>query len=300
MSGKAYEDIMNLRGYEDFKALAKRLCQLAQSRRDLSGVQAPVPNFLFVEDPGAGVTTQLKLLTRLLMEQKLIRFMGERRYFEWALDDDAFEKGGSFDRLLQETDAAAGFYSQFRGVIGIELGEWSSWPRHPGFRRLLDFAADMYRRVTFVFVTEERDAEKLARLHRVLNEATPIEMIRCPLPKAEDMTQYLLDFLWERGFAAAEKTEAAIAEFMPELMKTEDFDGMQTMSILADEIVFHACSSAGGVQLASATADGKERVQTVPVVRPEHLSFITGEKGYISRHARRQAKQKKIGFERVG
>ena len=115
MNGKACETIMNLRGYDEFKALAKRLCQLAQRRRELSGVRAPLPNFLFVEAPGAGVTTQLKLLTRLLMELKLMRFAGERRFFEWTLDRDAFEKGGSFDRLLQETAAMAGFYSQFRG-----------------------------------------------------------------------------------------------------------------------------------------------------------------------------------------
>ena len=300
MSGKAYEAIMNLRGYEELKALAKRLLKLAENRKSLSGTQIRVPNFLFVEDPGAGVTTQLKLLTRLLMELKLMRFIGERRFFEWALDGDAFEKGGSFDRLLQETAAMAGFYSQFRGVIGVELGEWSSWPQHPGFRRLLDFAADMYGRITFVFVTEERDEEKLARLHRALNEATSIEMVRCPLPKAEDMTQYLLDFLWDRGFAAAPEAEAAIAEFMPALMKTEGFDGMQTMSILADEIVFQACSSDGGVRLAAATADGKESVQAVPVVRAEHLSFITEEQGYISRHARRPVQPRRIGFERVG
>lgn len=299
MSETAFEKIMNLRGYEEFKALARQLCQAAENRDSL-GTRVPLPNFLFVEDPGAGVTTQLKLFTRLLMERKLIRFMGEKRYFEWALDGEAFEKGGSFDRLLLETEAAAGFYSQFRGVIGIELGEWSSWPQTPDFRRLLDFAADTYGRITFVFVTEEREEEKLARLYRVLNEATALRMIRCPLPKPEDMTQYLLDFLWERGFAATEKAEAAIAAFMPALMKTEDFDGMQTMSILADEIVFQACSSAGGAPLAAALADGRKGVQAMPLVQPEHLSFITGEWGFISGHARKSAKQRKIGFERVG
>ena len=81
MNGNAYEDIMALRGYEEFKALAQRLNQLAESRKSLSGTRIPVPNFLFVEAPGAGVTTQLRLLTRLLMERRLMRFMGEKRFF---------------------------------------------------------------------------------------------------------------------------------------------------------------------------------------------------------------------------
>ncbi len=294
MIGKAYEDIMNLRGYEEFKALARRLCRLAENRRNFSEARIWVPNMLFVEDPGAGVTTQLKLLTRLLMELKLVSFMGEKRFFEWALDDDAFEKGGSFDRLLLETSAAAGFYSQFCGVIGIELGGWSSWPEYPGFRRLLDFAADMDKRITFVFVTEERDPEMLARLHRILNEAASIEMIRCPLPRAEDMTQYLLEFLRDRGFAAAPDAEAAIGAFMPALMKTEGFDGMQTMSILADEIVFQACTASDGVPLAPAEG------QAMPAVRAQHLEFITGERGYIRRNTRKPAAKRRIGFERVG
>ena len=296
MNGNAYEDIMALRGYEEFKALAQRLNQLAESRKSLSGTRIPVPNFLFVEAPGAGVTTQLRLLTRLLMERRLMRFMGEKRFFEWALDGDAFDRGGSFDRLLAETNAAAGFYSQFRGVIGVELGEWSAWPRHPAFRRMLDFAADMYGQILFVFVTEEEDEDKLAELQRTLNEAMPIERVRCPLPPAHDMAQYLMDFLWERGFATAKDAEALIESFMPKLMATESFDGMQTMSILADEIVFRACSSAQG--MAMAPVDGEGAPRSMPVVKAEHLAFITGEHGYIERHARRA--NRLIGFERVG
>lgn len=298
MSGTAYEDIMALRGYGEFKALAERLRQLGENSRTLPGAQIRVTNFLFAEAPGAGVTTQLRLLTRLLAEQKLVRFMGEKRFFEWALDGEAFDRGGSFDRLLMETNAAAGFYSQFRGVVGIELGEWSVWPRHPAFRRMLDFVADMYGQIVFAFVTEEQDEGRLTELHRALNEATPIELVRCPLPSPHDMALYLLDFLRARGFAASSEAQSDIAAFMPSLMKTEGFDGMQTMSILADEIVFRACSSARGPKMVP--ADGADARQSMPLVGAEHLSFITGDGGYIDRCARRPERQRRrqIGFER--
>ena len=66
MRNEAYEDIMSLRGFDEFKALAGRLSQLAANRRSLPEANIRVPNFLFVEAPGAGVTTQIRLLTRLL------------------------------------------------------------------------------------------------------------------------------------------------------------------------------------------------------------------------------------------
>ena len=105
MRNEAYEDIMSLRGFDEFKALAGRLSQLAANRRSLPEANIRVPNFLFVEAPGAGVTTQIRLLTRLLQETRLMRFTGEKRFFEWVLGEDAFEPGGGFDRLLRQVNA---------------------------------------------------------------------------------------------------------------------------------------------------------------------------------------------------
>ena len=295
MHRTAYDDIIALRGYDEFKELAKRLKQLGENRRNLSGVQIRMTNFLFAEAPGAGVTTQLRLLTRLLAEQKLTPFMGEKRFFEWILNENAFERGGSFDRLLAETDAAAGFYSRFCGVVGLELDTWSKKPRHPGFRRLLDFVEDMYGQIVFVFVTEEQNEDRLTELHQVLNEATPVELVHCPLPSADDMAQYLLDFLWARGFAATQEAKSEIEAFMPRLIQIDRFDGMQTMSILADEIVFRVCSSAPDSDASS--EDGQEMTGIMPLVQARHLSFIAGEGGYIDRRMRRR-QHRLIGFER--
>ena len=295
MNRSAYEEIMALRGYEGFKKLAGRLRHLAEIRDHMAGTRIRVPNFLFVEAPGAGVTTQLKLLTRLLMEEKLTPFMGEKRFFEWALDENAFETGGSFDRLLMARDAAAGFYGQFRGVIGIELGTWTWRTEDLRIRRLLDFASDVYGQIVLVFITEEQDARELEALEKALNQATPLEVMRCPLPGPGDMAQYLLDFLWERGFAATREAQAAVEAFMPDLMATEDFEGLKTMNILADEIVFRACCKDRGEMR---VAGKKEDMNAMPLVRAEDLGFIAGEAGYIARHTARSSRRGMIGFGR--
>ena len=288
MSVTAFEEIMNLRGYEEFKALAERLRTLGENRRHLTDASIRVPNFLFAEAPGAGVTTQIKLLTRLIAEQKLLCFMGERHSFEWALDHEAFEEGGSFDRLLMEVDAAAGFYSYFSGVVGIELDGWADRPEDRRLDRLKAFVADTYGQIVFVFVTEKMDSQSLERLECALNAPAPIDVVRCPLPSPADMAEYLIDFLGRRGFSVNDEARAAIAGFMPELMETVGFDGMQTMNVLADEIIFDACSADSGL-----TADagaGK------PVLSKRHLRCVTGKQGYIALH-RRSPERRKIGFE---
>ena len=290
MAENAYAEIMDLRGFEEFKDLAKRLCQLSESRRTLQGTHVRVPNFLFAEAPGAGVTTQIRLLTRLLMEQRLIRFMGEKRCFEWVLDEHAFEQGGSFDRLLMEVNAAAGFYSQFRGVIGIELDRWVKRADDPKLTRLTDFVSDMFGQIVFVFVVEKQADDKLAALHRVLSAATPVMLVHCPLPGAREMAAYLTDFLSQRGFGATQEAVAAMEGFMPELMRTRGFDGLQTVSNLADEIVFRACTGLSPAGEFSGQA----------LVRPEDLAFVTQSGGFIDRFGKDDRQHSRIGFERVG
>ena len=62
------ERIEQLRGLEELKALARRLWQVAENKRALPMTRVQLPNYLFIEAPGCGVTTHIRMITDLLQE----------------------------------------------------------------------------------------------------------------------------------------------------------------------------------------------------------------------------------------
>ena len=292
MQIQSLERIRQLRGMDEFKALAERLMHVAENkaRHPMSRIQ--LPNYLFIEAPGCGVTTHIRMLTDLLYELNLTPFEGERRCFEWVLDRNAFSdeasvSGNAFDQLLKEMLAMAGFHESFCGVIGLEMDDWQRCANSRELTRLFDLVDDRMGQIVFVFVVQQQEnGDPDALIHRISAEM-PLEVVHCPLPSADDMAQYLADFLRRRHFSVAPGTAEAIRAFIPALMKTDVFDGFQTLDNLADEIVYRFC--AGSVR-----ADVE--------IGPEDVAFVCQPGGYIDRLSKRTGKKRNrpIGFRSEG
>lgn len=283
-ASQALADIHNLRGMEEFKNLSRKLIRIAYNRRALSTARIRLPNYLFAIAPGSGVTTHLHQLTRLLEGLELMRFEGERKCFEWIIDKKAFEVNGAFDRLLAQVKAMAGFRSSFYGVVGIDIDDWSSDPADPKLDRLLDFCEDMQDQILFVYIVDLHDEEKLAALVKRLSAATPLELIRFPLPSEEDLLLSLIDFLNERGFKLSKAAIEYLRSVMPKIIGCDQFDGYQTLDNLADEIIYHFCS-------------GEELKK--PLLAKADLLFIEQPGGYLSRFDSdsQRSKHRRIGFD---
>ena len=268
MGSNAIEDIRSIHGMEEFKALAARLAQVADNRRKLTGARIQLPNYLFAVAPGCGVTTRIRQLTRLLDDLHLIRFEGDRKYFEWVLDSAAFKENGGFDRLLDQIRLVAGFRNSFYGVIGLDIEAWVRNADSPDLSRLMDFAEDMLGQITIVFVVNLHDADALAPIARRISQAMPLEIIRIEMPNAEELVQCLTDFLRKRGFSVRTSAKEYFLSIMPELIRDEQFDGFQTLENLADEIVYRYCSG--------------EINDSIYLDRSD-VAFISAPDGYINR-----------------
>jgi len=289
LTPKSLERIEQLRGTEEFKALGRRLLHVAENKRSLPMSQIQLPNYLFIEAPGCGVTTHIRMLTELLQELKLIPFEGDRRYFEWVLDENAFkEKGGSFERLLDEITVMAGFHSHFKGVIGLEIDAWQDRADADEFTRLLDLADDCLGQILFIFTVQMRDKGDPDALIRRLSAEMPLEVIHCPLPSSDDMALYLGDFLRRRRFRVSLATIERLKALMPKLVEAKAFDGFQTLDNLADEIVYQYCA-----------AENRSENQ---MIEPEDIAFIDAPNGYIDRLTARggKSRRKPIGFQTGG
>lgn len=272
LESAAYQKIMALRGMTEFKELAERMRTLAENRRKLSTARLQLPNFVFASDPGCGVTTHLKLFTQLLYELNLQRFEGDRRCFEAILDHNAF-KDGNFDALLGKLRDQAGFYRHFCGVVGIEIDDWVDDFFADELDRLLQFADDVFGQVLLVFEVGLRSDEQLAGLVKRLSLQMPLEVVRFPLPSAEELCQYLRDFLIRRGFEVPEETTQKLREVMPELMCVYGFDGFQTLDNMADEIIYHYVSRT--------PVSGR-------IIPADALNFLKNEGGYLERLSHRK------------
>ena len=288
MSSQVLERIEQLRGMEEFKALAQRLRRVALNKRNLPTSRIQLPNYLFIEAPGCGVTTHIRLITELLHELRLTPFEGDRKYFEWVLDDGAFERSGAFERLLDEITVMAGFHSNFKGVIGLEIEAWQNKSDRSDFTRLLDLAEDCLGQIVFIFTVQMQMSGEPTELIRRLSAEMPLEVIHCPLPSSDDMALYLSDFLLRRRFRVALSTVEEFKRIMPRLIAAKAFDGFQTLDNLADEIVYRYC----------AAADRSDSV----MIRPEDVQFISEPGGYIDRFISKapNPKHKPIGFQSGG
>lgn len=273
----AYEEIQALRGMEEFKALSRRLRQVAENRKRLGGIPIPLPNYLFAADRGCGVTTHLTLLVRQLQEEGLLRFSGERPCFEWILQPSGSQ--WSFDRLLDELRKMAGFHSRFRGVVGLEIDGMVGEEHCDEFRRLLELVDSKQGEILFVFVVRRHAERSLTPLMQALSSMAPLEQVNFELPSAQELSEFLVKFLARRGFSIEEQAHRSLPEMMTILAAQASFSGFQTLENLADEIIYRLCT--------------REHVSQ-PVVMPEDLTFITGIGGYIERMTER--KHRMVGF----
>ena len=285
---KSLDRIDQLRGMEEFKALGHRLQRVAENKRSLPMSQIQLPNYLFIEAPGCGVTTHIRMITDLLQELRLTPFEGDRRYFEWVLDENTFKEKGGFERLLDEITVMAGFHSAFKGVIGLEIDAWQDRADADEFTRLLDLADDHLGQILFIFIVQMRQQGDPDALIRRLSAEMPLEVVHCPLPSTDDMAMYLGDFLRRRHFRVSLATVERLKTLLPELTKSKAFDGFQTLDNLADEIVYRFC----------AAADRSES----QLIEPDDIEFIAEPGGYIERLSNRGGKNRRrsIGFQAGG
>lgn len=275
----AYEEIQHIIGMDEFKQLATRLQQVADNRKRLHGIEISLPNYVFISDPGCGITTHLEMLTRLLQENNLFRFAGEQPFFEWMLKKS--DSAWTIEHLLDRINVMAGFHNRFMGVIGLELGVWSeNEVKNSTFQRLLELMNSKKDQILFVLVLYSQPDNSLDEMINVIRNNSPVEIIHFHTPTSEQLAEYLKDFLFRKGFGISKQAYREIPAILDRLRLAPGFDGLSTISNLADEIIYHICSS--------------DRINETTILRDD-LDFITKDDGYLSRLTKKKD-IRRIGF----
>lgn len=241
-----YDQIMSLNGLTGFKEVIERWERFSENIARYQAKQSLVlPDLLWVSDNGIDKTTLLSLLTNYLdTAENLIDFYGNVKYFEYYLeyvpDKNNFHE---IEKLAEKIRDAAGFRSEYKGLLSIELGEWVGHFHEENFINLLKFLATVDDDIMFIFNIHNYDHEAVEQLMKILVLFFRIEVIEMNLPNSEDLGIYIKNEIQEYGLNLDSEAEEMVIATVNKLREDQYFAGYQMLDRLASDIVYSVYTS---------------------------------------------------------
>ncbi|MDE6529199.1 MAG: hypothetical protein K2K96_00325 [Lachnospiraceae bacterium] len=241
-----YDQIMSLKGLSGFKEVIERWERFSENITRYQAKQSLVlPDLVWVSDNGIDKTGLLSLLTNYLDEaENMVEFYGNVKYFEYYLeyvpDKTNFHE---IQKLAEKIRDAAGFRSEYKGLLSIELGEWVGHFHEENFINLLKFLATMDNDIMFIFNIHNYDPEAVEQLMKILVLFFRIEVIEMSLPDSEELGAYIKNDIQEYGLNLDPEAEAMVIATVNRLREDQYFAGYQMLDRLAADIVYSVYTS---------------------------------------------------------
>lgn len=241
-----YDQIMSLKGLSSFKEVIERWERFSENITRYQAKQSLVlPDLVWVSDNGIDKTGLLSLLTNYLDEaENMVEFYGNVKYFEYYLeyvpDKTNFHE---IQKLAEKIRDAAGFRSEYKGLLSIELGEWVGHFHEENFINLLKFLATMDNDIMFIFNIHNYDPEAVEQLMKILVLFFRIEVIEMSLPDSEELGAYIKNDIQEYGLNLDPEAEAMVIATVNKLREDQYFAGYQMLDRLAADIVYSVYTS---------------------------------------------------------
>lgn len=241
-----YDQIMSLKGLSGFKEVIERWQRFSENITRYQAKQALVlPDLVWISDNGIDKTGLLSLLTNYLDEaENMVEFYGNVKYFEYYLeyvpDKTNFHE---IQKLAEKIRDAAGFRSEYKGLLSIELGEWVGHFHEENFINLLKFLATMDNDIMFIFNIHNYDPEAVEQLMKTLVLFFRIEVIEMTLPDSEELGVYIKNDIQEYGLNLDPEAEAMVIATVNKLREDQYFAGYQMLDRLAADIVYSVYTS---------------------------------------------------------
>lgn len=241
-----YDQIMSLKGLSGFKEVIERWERFSENITRYQAKQSLVlPDLVWISDNGIDKTGLLSLLTNYLDEaENMVEFYGNVKYFEYYLeyvpDKTNFHE---IQKLAEKIRDAAGFRSEYKGLLSIELGEWVGHFHEENFINLLKFLATMDNDIMFIFNIHNYDPEAVEQLMKILVLFFRIEVIEMSLPDSEELGMYIKNDIQEYGLNLDPEAEAMVIATVNKLREDQYFAGYQMLDRLAADIVYSVYTS---------------------------------------------------------
>ena len=278
-----YDEIMALHDAEDFKSVISRWQTLSENLKSLP-TDAPVllPDMLWVARSGVGKTKYLRLMSEYLASSgNLMDFYGDVKFFEFLLSycspNQPFTE---LRRLMDEVYNAAGFRSEFRGIIHIDINEWLDHYEENHFISLMEYLASNSDKWLVVLTVYSESEEKIHNLISFLSMYLRIEKLTLPLPKTEDLFFYIENQLSAYGLSLSDDAKKLLHDSIETIRKNKYFDGFKSIKMLCQDIVYTVYS----------------KQTDAAVLTAEQLSSFASDSEYVRRTVSNIEKVSRIGL----
>lgn len=246
MANIYYDQIMALNGMESFKDLIQRWQRFSDNISKFNAKKGLViPDLLWVCDNGIDRSGLLRLLTSYLEEaDNLVDFYGNvkcfEHYIEYVPDKTNFHE---IEKLAEKIRDAAGFRSEYRGILSLELGEWVGHFHEENFINILKFLATVDDDITFIFNIHNYDQRAVEQLMQLLVLFFRIEVIDMKLPDSSQLAIYVKEEIAAYGLNLDAEAEEMVVASVNKLRADQYFAGYEMLDRLAEDIVYSVYTS---------------------------------------------------------
>lgn len=280
----SYEKIMSQKGMTEFKELVTKWQSLSENiEAEASSLPIFLPDIFLVSRSGTGRTHLLKLMTEYLTDVgNLMNFYGDVRYFEFMLNYCApNQEFTEIRRLMAEVNNAAGFRSEYKGIVFIDIDEWHNHYTEKNFLSFLEYLSDNSDDWLIVFSISDKYKKEIDNLEAVISAYLRAEKVVIEAPTTEELLSFMKEKLALYGFTLKSDAEEMLKASVELLRKNEYFDGYKTVKMIAQDIVYAVYSSAkrpekalGAEMLSDFTVDGEYIKKTVlKIEKAKHIGF---------------------------
>lgn len=280
-----YDQLMSFKGADELKELVKRW-EILSDNISKRSFDAPIllPDLFVYTRPGYGNTGLLALLSEYLdSKQNLMSFYGDVKFIEFNLE--YCSSGSEFKelyRLIETIEAAAGFRSEYKGLIRINVDEWVG---HHKEKHFLDFLQFLERNTSYWLVlltlSENSENEETKAMEAVVSMYLRIKKITLHMPSNVELIDYASEQLSKYGLELDESAKAILIESVKVLKENKYFYGLHTITDLCSDIVYSLFSES--------TIVGN-------VITAEMLSGFSADSEYIKRTVIKIKKTVTLGF----
>ena len=238
---KYFNNIIELKGADELKETAKRLHIFLKNRENYSLAGVTLPNYLLIANRGGGITTVIEAFTEYLYALRAIEFCGMVKFFEFKLEyihpDSFFSELTRLDKTIA---SFAGHNRYFKGIVGIDINEWSGHVHETHFSKLLDYISGNNDKMLVIFYIHKNKKNIIPSVESAISAQVRLESINLRFPDADELVDLVdVKYLQSKGFTLTADAKFILLETIEEIAKSKHFNGFKTIVRLASDILYN-------------------------------------------------------------
>lgn len=241
-----YNEIMGLSGMDDFKDVVEQWHTLSENIRKYNVKRPPVlPSLLWASDSGMDLARLMNMLTGFVYEEKnLIDFYGSIQtldyYMEYPSESSQFHE---LEKIMEKIRSAAGFRSEYHGLMSIDVSEWIGHFNEENFIDVLKYLQSINSDILYVFQVPNYNPQAIEQLTQILALFFHIQPITLKLPDADALGFYTKNELLKYGLALDPEAEQLIYASVARLKEDQYFAGYTLLDRMASDIAYSLYST---------------------------------------------------------